>query len=267
MDNYINNILEIEERNKICGEIYKITNIDNNMVYIGQTVSHRKNKLKYRPFGFIGRFKDHLSVAKNLTKKHSKCYLYNAIRSYGADKFKIELLLRCSVEELDFFEIEKIKEFNSIYPNGYNLTIGGKNSRYNNHIDYEDVLNKPNKRGGCNNRNINTRELISKRLKTHYSNIDNIIELSNQTKQQHFDKKFELFKNVQHIESTNIDKYIYLIHESKTNKDYVRVKIENSRTNFYSKHESLEEIKNRARLFIEELIKTKATLSNCSGTP
>ena len=67
----MNNILTIDEKDKIIGHIYKITNIIEQKHYIGQTRSHRLNKGKYRPFGYYGRFKDHISEAINNTKKKS----------------------------------------------------------------------------------------------------------------------------------------------------------------------------------------------------
>lgn len=61
-------ILEINEKNNVIGEIYKITNTTNGKLYIGQTRSHRLNHNKYRPFGYLGRFKDHIHEA-NSNKK------------------------------------------------------------------------------------------------------------------------------------------------------------------------------------------------------
>jgi hypothetical protein len=43
---------------KVYGMIYKMQNNINTQCYIGQTVSHRKNKGKWRPFGIQGRFND-----------------------------------------------------------------------------------------------------------------------------------------------------------------------------------------------------------------
>ena len=57
------------DNSNVVGHIYKITNIKTNKIYIGQTLSHRKNRGKYRPFGYEGRFKDHLSEALCNSKK------------------------------------------------------------------------------------------------------------------------------------------------------------------------------------------------------
>jgi len=125
-------ILELIEKEKILGQIYKITNIITKKCYIGQTLSHRLNKRKYRPFGYIGRFNDHISEAINNTKKKQCTYLNNSIRKHGKEKFKIELLKCCNKIELDDTEKFFIELNNSIYPNGYNLTIGGKTAEHKN---------------------------------------------------------------------------------------------------------------------------------------
>lgn len=123
---YKDDILELHEKHKLMGEIYLITNVKNNKIYIGQTVSHRKNKGKYRPFGSIGRFNDHVSEAICNTK-HKQCsYLNNAIRKYGREKFKWELIEYCPLDKMNENEEFWIVFYKSLFPNGYNLTKGGK---------------------------------------------------------------------------------------------------------------------------------------------
>ncbi len=89
--------------------IYKITNLVNSKCYIGQTIQ----KLEYR-------WAKHGDVS-------SHCFaLNNAIKKYGKDSFKIEKLANCnSKEELNTLEAFYIKNHNSLFPNGYNLTGGG----------------------------------------------------------------------------------------------------------------------------------------------
>ena len=117
-----NKILE-EPTQRYC-EIYKITNITNNKIYIGQAVSHILNHKKYRPYGHIKRFKCHISEA--FSQKINQChYLNNAIRKYGVTNFIIEIIEYCSIENANDREIHYIKHFNSLYPNGYNLKNGG----------------------------------------------------------------------------------------------------------------------------------------------
>jgi len=110
------------------GIIYKITNIQNNKCYIGYTTV--KNYLKY----IDKHFEDAL-----LGKKKTK-YFYNAIRKYGKQNFKIQILGKtvCNIKEelkkqIKKAEIESIwlfrsfgsdgETFDNIY--GYNITKGG----------------------------------------------------------------------------------------------------------------------------------------------
>src|SRR5690606_1987937 len=135
--------------------------------YIGQTVTHRMNKGKYRPFGYIGRFNDHISEALNNTKKKQCTYLNNAIRKYGKDIFTVQLLHRCYTNELDILEKKYIAEYKSLYPIGYNLTIGGKCGTYL-LVDKSLPINKPNTKRGRNFGFTHTQETknkMKKRLK------------------------------------------------------------------------------------------------------
>ena len=52
-------------------EIYKITNISNGKIYVGQAVSHILNHKRYRPYGHEGRFRCHISEAFS-TKKTNR---------------------------------------------------------------------------------------------------------------------------------------------------------------------------------------------------
>jgi len=105
-------------------EIYKITNISNGKIYVGQAVSHILNHKRYRPYGHEGRFRCHISEAFS-TKKNQSHYLNNAIRKYGVTDFMVELIECCELEKADEREIYYIKELNSLFPNGYNLKNGG----------------------------------------------------------------------------------------------------------------------------------------------
>ena len=105
-------------------EIYKITNISNGKIYVGQAVSHILNHKRYRPYGHEGRFRCHISEAFT-TKKNQSHYLNNAIRKYGVTDFMVELIECCELEQADEREIHYIKELNSLFPNGYNLKNGG----------------------------------------------------------------------------------------------------------------------------------------------
>lgn len=94
------------------GFIYRITNIENQLIYIGQTTQTNPN----------ARWLGH----KRAVRYGNGCpVLSNAIKHYGIEKFKFEVILTCPNEELDQHEIEYIKQYNTLIPNGYNVQEGG----------------------------------------------------------------------------------------------------------------------------------------------
>lgn len=108
------------------GRIYIIRNKINDKVYIGQT----KVSLKLR-------FQNHLSAARR-----GKDYVIGkAIRKYGEDKFYIELLEECTIEELNNREKYWITFFNSTDNKfGYNISTGGNVTRTTRELDKETVI-------------------------------------------------------------------------------------------------------------------------------
>ena len=119
----LSNIILDDQSERYC-EIYKITNLSNGKIYVGQAVSHILNHKRYRPYGHEGRFRCHISEAFS-TKKNQSHYLNNAIRKYGVKDFVVELIECCEVKKSDEREIHYIKELNSLFPSGYNLKNGG----------------------------------------------------------------------------------------------------------------------------------------------
>ena len=97
--------------------IYKITNLINNKVYIGQS----KN-IEYR-------WKQHKNHPFNINNKDYDKRLYQAIRKYGLENFSFEILEECQIQELNNKEIYWIKYYDSAnIDKGYNMTLGGQNS-------------------------------------------------------------------------------------------------------------------------------------------
>ena len=125
--------------------IYKITNVKNNKIYIGQSSDI------YR------RFQEHQTKGKS-----SRIPVDVAIQKYDKDSFTYEILEECNIAELNEKETFWIKKLNAI-ENGYNCSEGGEqqsigenNGRsklteedvieirkaYNNHLKQKDVYEK-----------------------------------------------------------------------------------------------------------------------------
>lgn len=107
--------------------IYKITNVINGKIYVGQTVESLKK-----------RWNRHTWIC---TIKRNAMAITNSIMKYGKENFIIEEIDKAeNIEELNEKEIYYINLYNSISPNGYNLDTGGKNRRLS-----EETKNKISK--------------------------------------------------------------------------------------------------------------------------
>ena len=100
--------------------IYKIENLINGKVYIGQSTDIKE------------RWGEHKRVITKRNKGDEvkrKYPLYLAFEKYDLDNFSFEIIEECSIEELNDKEQFYIKNYNSYinFPNsnGYNLTLGG----------------------------------------------------------------------------------------------------------------------------------------------
>ena len=96
----------------MCG-IYKIQNLINGKIYIGQSVD-----IQYR-------FKNHKSESFNPKSNAYDTAIHRAIRKYGVDNFSFDIIEECDQEKLREREIYWIDYYQS-FGNGYNLTSGGE---------------------------------------------------------------------------------------------------------------------------------------------
>jgi group I intron endonuclease len=161
------------------GYIYYIKNLIDNKYYIGQTINELNERWRHHK------------------KKSSNCrYLNNAFKKYGFNNFEFKLICICFDDNLDKFEIDYIKYYNSLAPDGYNLKQGGL---------------------GGGRLHKETKDKISYTLKTLYANgyvNPNIGKKhSNETKKKlsiaHFGKKFskEHINNMKDIGNKRVLQY------------------------------------------------------------
>jgi group I intron endonuclease len=92
--------------------IYKITNKINGKLYIGETAEKNPQT----------RWAGHLYTIR----KGKGCPLLGAaFKKYGEENFIFEVIHECAKEERFNIEKQKIIEYNTLVPNGYNATLGG----------------------------------------------------------------------------------------------------------------------------------------------
>ena len=107
------NVLYYKYNKLVMGFIYKITNVLTKKCYIGETLKSNPEL----------RWNEH----KRKIEKGIGCpALQDAVRKYGIENFRFEVLIICFDEDRYRFEIEYIQKYNSMVPNGYNLTKGGE---------------------------------------------------------------------------------------------------------------------------------------------
>jgi len=106
------------------GEIYILTS-PNNKSYIGQCRMWSGQKYP-RKHGIDKRWKQHVHDA---LCKQSECLIHKAIRKYGYQNFKVKTLLICDVQQLNYYECKYIRQYNTVSPNGYNMTHGAQLNR------------------------------------------------------------------------------------------------------------------------------------------
>ena len=96
--------------------IYKITNLINGKVYIGQARNIEK------------RWKEHKNNIKICDQ-----VLYRAMRKHGFENFSFEILMLCEEDLLNLMEKYYIEKYNSYIhaenSNGYNMTTGGEGNK------------------------------------------------------------------------------------------------------------------------------------------
>lgn len=111
---------------EVYGVIYKITNLANGKVYIGQTAKKRGFLDRYPNKGNgIERVYGYHKNSKNRNDGYN-VHLFRAIEKYGFDSFSVDEIFDIAFDENELNEKEMfyIDYFDS-FNNGYNSTLGG----------------------------------------------------------------------------------------------------------------------------------------------
>lgn len=102
--------------------IYKFTDKIEHKSYIGQSVDIDRRYKEYKT-------------------RDENTLFHRMLKHYGFWNFDFEILEECNRDELDEKEKYYIKEYNTLCPNGYNLTPGGRESVHPNSLkSFDDVV-------------------------------------------------------------------------------------------------------------------------------
>jgi group I intron endonuclease len=180
------------------GFIYKITNTINGKCYIGETTKSDPEK----------RWKEH----KNTIKRGDGCpALQNSVNKHGIDNFKFEILIICFDEDRYKYEIEYIKKYNTLIPNGYNILEGGPGGGFKGKKHSEETKKRMSE-------NMKQKYIDDPELKREMSERNKILmnsdiiknkisEGMNHSKkyqQMILDKKVGNFNNIKHCETSKL---------------------------------------------------------------
>lgn len=137
--------------------IYRITNKINDKSYIGKTIQT-----------LIERFDDH-----KYQSKYKDTYFYRAIKKYGIEQFHIETICECSINDIDEKEKYYIDRYNTLAPNGYNITVGGTGGDTSKSYNYQKYIDKVRVEGLARGSNNN---MYGKRRNISQENLDKLRE-------------------------------------------------------------------------------------------
>jgi len=127
--------------------IYKSTNQINGKSYIGQTIQNLSKRASNHKY-------DSFNRNRNLP-------FHNAIKKYGFENFIWVVLEDCdNQEQLNEMEFHYIKQYNTLSPNGYNITQGFDNTTTGYKFTYEQIKKRSEMMKGKNNPNYRNGDKI-----------------------------------------------------------------------------------------------------------
>lgn len=243
-----------DDPDMVTAEIYVITDSRTNKRYVGQTMSHRLNHGRYRPYGYIRRFKSHLSQARNNSPTKQVYQLHSAMRS-DFNAFSTQLVARCEIADIHELERHYVTVYNSLWPNGYNQTAGGRGAAL--------VVNRPKPeevpaynhtpRLPTDPKSEETRARIAEGIRNYMAeNPQRAADMSRNTVGQHLATKYKLAEEV--VLNENLEYHLSEIKNGYAVK--LERKREGKRLNFITaKNETRDETRARAMAFLEEAMR------------
>jgi group I intron endonuclease len=141
------------------GFIYKITNTKSKKIYIGETKLEDPEK----------RWKAHI---QSINRGKGCPALRDAIKKYGIDTFRFEVLIICFDEDRFEYEKEYIKKYNSQVPNGYNILPGGEGGGFLGKKHKKESIDKIKSTLNKRYENTEERERMSTIIKEHMKKVN-----------------------------------------------------------------------------------------------
>jgi len=110
------------------GEIYLVKCTKTNLYYVGQAKKYIGEDLQ--KWGGKSRYNQHFNNAYKPNTGVYNCEFHKAIREHKKESFTLEILCTCHKNELNDLEKFYIKKYNTLHPNGYNMTEGGLDGKH-----------------------------------------------------------------------------------------------------------------------------------------
>lgn len=109
-------------------EVYLATCKTTGLRYVGVANKYLENGA---PWGITHRWTAHIRDAAYEKTKHMNCSLFHqALNEYGSDDFTVDKICDCKIIESDAMEQKYIAEYNTVHPNGYNMSTGGRKTTF-----------------------------------------------------------------------------------------------------------------------------------------
>jgi group I intron endonuclease len=110
------------------GEIYIARCSTTGMSYVGQAKKYMGENMQ--KWGTSARWTRHVLESQKANLREYNYEINKAIREHGVHNFEVTKLCDCLLVELDIMEQRYIRDYNTLHPNGYNMTHGGSDGTH-----------------------------------------------------------------------------------------------------------------------------------------